>query len=369
MENIIIRLLKNNPFYGYFLMDMIKVSTNSIPTAGVGYHDGQFRLAYNKEFIESLNEIQQEQLLIHECRHILHEHLNQGFQQLSPSDRHIANLAMDIVVNQGLHALTKDLGITYERILEKLPDLEPNQNWTYYFSKLMEKKDEFVNEITIDEHTDWDEIKEKYGEELSEQIKRKASRSYEQARNVGNVGHEIEKLMNDILKSKVNWKQALKNFFTNSEDYNKTSTRKKRNRRYGYMFSGYQKEPLLNIAILIDESGSVYDKLFVQFWTEIHKIVEQFPDITLTIIQGDTKVNSVTPYKKGMEIKRTGCGGTLYNPMIEKAKELGAENIIFFGDGDCFEEQVDNPRVPFLWALADGCKAPAKFGKTVHIHE
>jgi predicted metal-dependent peptidase len=138
----------------------------------------------------------------------------------------------------------------------------------------------------------------------------------------------------------------------------------KRNRRYGVIFQGKKKDPELVLTLLLDESGSVDDAQFTQFWAEMEKIYPQVAE--LNIINFDAKVNKVYTYKKGMKIVRTGQGGTLFAPAFEEAKKLKSDAVIVFTDGYPCDE-VSKPKFPVLWASTQRDERPFDWGKFVKV--
>jgi predicted metal-dependent peptidase len=151
-----------------------------------------------------------------------------------------------------------------------------------------------------------------------------------------------------------------------ADKFSKKPTRKKLNRRYRHLNPGRIRNPQTHIAIGVDESGSVSEALHTQFFSEIDSAA-RLEGIKFTIINADCQVNKVFEYKAGMKVERTGMGGTEYMPAIEKAKELGVDGMIYFGDGDIFGETLTQPKFPFLWAMEDGRDSPAEWGRVCHV--
>jgi predicted metal-dependent peptidase len=138
----------------------------------------------------------------------------------------------------------------------------------------------------------------------------------------------------------------------------------KRNRRYGTLFQGRKKKPELVLTVLLDESGSVCDKQFTQFFAELEKIAPQVA--TLNIVNFDSQVNSEYVYKKGMKITRTGQGGTLFKPAFERATELKSDAVICFTDGyPC--DTIDKQKFPVLWASTCSDVRPFNFGAFLKV--
>jgi len=376
-------------FYGHLLSSMRKVYDHpNIPTAAVNVTN-KINLYINTEFFKSQTDEQRRDILEHECAHIIHYHIARA-KELDPNDMMLWNMACDATINGPLESL-HDMGVTVDKLRETIPDLEYNQSAEYYYKKLREYRDknggkegEGESKLkesgkVIDDHSSWgkndslEESEEGQGgegniDEITKQMVKKALKDAIQRteKAKGNVPMYVRKAYEELNRSNINWKQQLKQFFARVDKFAKKPTRKKLNRRYRHLNPGRRKDPMTHIAVGIDNSGSVGDALFHQFLSEIDAAA-RLDGIRFTIIQADCEVNSVIPYEPGMKLERTGRGGTAYMPAINKAIELKADGMIYFGDGDIFGEQLTQPKFPFLWAMEEGRQAPAEWGKVCHV--
>jgi predicted metal-dependent peptidase len=85
-------LMLSEPYYGFFLIQLNKLWSEKIPTAGVGKNGINYQLIINSNFWEELNDDQRLGILKHELLHIAFGHLSIVFKF---SDRKLANIAMD----------------------------------------------------------------------------------------------------------------------------------------------------------------------------------------------------------------------------------------------------------------------------------
>jgi predicted metal-dependent peptidase len=215
-----------------------------------------------------------------------------------------------------------------------------------------------------DDHGVWAESTE--SKEVAEGIIRDAANKAQQATGIGNMPSDMLREIANMNKASVNWKRELRQFFSSALNYEFTKTRNRRNRRYGVVQPGRKKKPQLNIAVCVDSSGSVSDASFTQFFAEITEISKM--EIEITILDADCQVQSVYKFDPKKQVQRTGAGGTAYGPAITKAKELGVDGIVYFGDFDCADTPED-PGLPFLWAGVGNQPAPASFGKVIRVLE
>lgn len=392
VEDAIIRLLHSGKgsyggegklYYGYLLNNMRRIYTNKVPTAGVNVTD-QVNLYINLDFFKTLTDKQRVQVLEHEAMHVTNFHMKR-MKACSAEDAYLWNLACDAAINEPLDSL-HEMGVTYDKLKEQIKDLEPNQPAEYYFKMMKDfrdknggkggKGDQKLKEAgdTIDSHDQWDKNEDgepneglgQQNEEIAKQIVQKTmKKAVEQAGGRGYVPNHILLQLERLGQSSVNWKQQLRRFFARTDQFVRENTRMKRNRRYGFLFPGKKKKPVSHIAVALDESGSVGNDEFTQFFSELDDIVES--GTRVTVIHADTDVNKVYEYEAKMKIERTGCGGTYYMPAIKKAQELNVDGMIYFGDGDIWGEELEKPRFPFLWALVRNSDAPAEWGGVCRV--
>lgn len=369
-------------FYAHFLNRMDVQWGTKLPTAGVSITD-KINFYINPIFFNSLDTVQQMELVEHEIEHIVYLHPLRAKDYIS-SDKNAqgrfkcANIAMDAYINENKPNLCRDLGVTFQRLNDELTKLQSpfrvsgNDPWEVNYEKLMQAaKDNDDGEgdgfgDPIDDHSAWGESTESgVSKEIAEGIIREAANKAQQATGIGNMPEHMMRQISDLNKSTVNWKRELRKFFVNSLRYDFERTRNRRNRRYGVIQPGRRKKPNLHVAVCLDSSGSVYDAAFAQFFAELGQIADM--GVKITCIDCDTAVAAVYEYDKKKKPQRFGNGGTSYSPGIEKAKELEVDGILYFGDLDCSDTPQD-PKKPFLWCVVGPNRnRPGNFGEIVAV--
>jgi predicted metal-dependent peptidase len=105
------------------------------------------------------------------------------------------------------------------------------------------------------------------------------------------------------------------------------------------------------MLLAIDTSGSVSNDELMEFMSEIHHIYKNGVDIT--IIQCDTTIRSVEPYKGKHELKVHGRGGTEFDPVIDyyNANSKKYTSLVYFTDGEC--DASVKPKGNILWVLSE----------------
>jgi predicted metal-dependent peptidase len=392
-------------FYASLLNKMrISWSKTKVPTAGV-YVTDKINLVLNPDFVEKLDTDELVELLRHECNHIVYRHITRAKELGIEQDKKgttktdedytnamikhkLFNLSADTAINHDCRRLVNNHGgVDHNKLQDMLIQqtgdnsikIDSKQSMEHYYGyvsqieedmqdqakELGDKLKELLENGNIDDHGIWDESTG--GSDLIDQvIKNAVGKAAKEARAAGRVSSDLDAMINDLLSSKVDWRRELNKFFINSLKYEKERTRKKRNRRYGYIFSGRKKKPMLSLAVLMDVSGSMSDEQVSQIFTEIDKIHTY--GVEIHVIQMDTEVKHVELYDPKKEWKRLGCGGTAYQSGIDYAKDkLEVDCLIICGDMDT-ADTPSNPNIPVLW-VGVGTKQdkPGNFGKIIYI--
>ena len=92
-DKLMIDFLLDEPFFASIVMNLKKVKTKSIPTAGVTVKDYSFVLYWNPNFVAKLSKKKFFGLLKHECYHLIYQHVVSRKQD--PHD--LWNIATDCI--------------------------------------------------------------------------------------------------------------------------------------------------------------------------------------------------------------------------------------------------------------------------------
>jgi predicted metal-dependent peptidase len=365
-------LMLKEPYYGFFLIMLNKVWNNKIvPTAGVSKNNINYQLTINEDFWTSLSEDHRLGLLKHELLHIAFGHLTMYFKF---SDKKLANIAMDMEINQYiLDELLPKGGIN----IEDYPDLNLDRKagCRYYYDKLQQaKEDKDKNGTSGDDnfdklcdqmdagdemasdHPTWadfedmTEAEQKLIEKQLNKILNDAKEMTEKKR--GNIPGEIEGLleMEEIKPAKFDWRRYIRRFTGVSSKVYTKKIRRKENKRYSEN-PGLKIKMKQHMLLAIDTSGSVCNQELHEFMNEILHIYKQGVDIT--IVQCDTAIKSIEPYKGKNEIEIYGRGGTEFSPVLEYYNENIRKytSLVYFTDGECYTDV--KPKAPVLWVLSE----------------
>jgi predicted metal-dependent peptidase len=362
-------LMLKEPYYGFFLIMLNKVWRKDLPTAGVSKQNINYQLAINEEFWTGLSDDHKMGLLKHELLHIAFGHLT-SFSSFS--NKKLANVAMDMEINQYIEdSWLPEGGIRIEDY-EDLK-LDKKAGCRYYYDQLLRLQDEKDKNGTtgndamdklldnvasgnIPDHSTWEEFEDMTDAEkklIEKQVQKILQDAKEQTvKKRGTVPGEIEGLIvvEEFTAPKFDWKGYLRRFTGVSTKVFTKKIRRKENRRYEDN-PGLKIKMRQHMLLAIDTSGSVSDTELAEFMNEIHHIYKVGVDIT--VVQCDTSIKSIEPYKGKNEINVFGRGGTEFDPVLDyyNANLKKYTSLVYFTDGECYTSV--RPKGKVLWVLSE----------------
>jgi predicted metal-dependent peptidase len=354
LESDIYRLLMEEPFFAALSRQLNKQAMPSVPTAGVRVSDeGRFELVYNPEWLGKQIDAHRTGVLKHELYHLIFEHCTSR----SPNGKKISkrwNWATDLAINCNLKGELPDGCLMPEKF--KYPDFQSSE---WYYNKLEEDgKGEDDSKCdgnhgpssgegggspcdcgNFDDHGGWgegevsQEIKDIAKERLREDMRKAAEECAKSSTGWGNVSAETKKQIMRFINGSVNWKAVLRAFVGMAQKASTVNTVKRINKRYPYIHAGKKSMRHANIAISIDQSGSVSDELLSLFYAELDKLANI---ASFTIVPFDTNVaeDKVYLWKKGEHrpAERVLSGGTDFDAPTEYVNKKRFDGHIVLTD-------------------------------------
>ena len=367
LSQAIVRLYEQERFYAELLLQMDRIITKNIPTAGVCIKN-RIQLHVNPEFFSKLAPEAQVAVLKHECQHILNNHIgrakeiDQTIYDTSNKDaadalintmkHQVINIAADCSINPGIPDIIEN------GVFPKNFGLPDGETLEFYVEKL--KNNEQLKDMTgFDGHELWAES-EGDREILKEKIRQAVNGAAKKTREAGKLSADQSILIDRLNYKARDWKSDLKRFAARAMETRLVQSKKKRNRRYGIMYPGAVKEETLHIGVALDTSGSVSDAALGQFMAEVANISKY---TLVTVVEADSEVKNsyVFDPKKTYEVK--GRGGTAYQPAFDYfTKNTDVDGVIYFGDMDTSDGELTKPKYPVLWAVIGEQNPPAAWG-------
>ena len=360
------RLLMQEPFFAALSRRIDKTPTDTIPTAGVRVNPErqQFELLYNPAFMGALSDEHKLGVLMHEFYHIIFEHVTKRM----PDDglRRIDNIAMDLAIN-GLPEMVGKLpcnaepgpptGSAGEPMKACIPgenmfaELPSGMTYEWYLEALKkmgedDKKsdgepgngdgDPFEGADSFDDHGQFGECEGTAQEIAKERLKeavKKAAEEAEKARNWGSVSSAVRKDILERVQTHIDWRKVMRYFIKTSQRADRRSTPRRINRRFPRIHPGKRVRRHARIAISIDQSGSVDDRMLAMFFSELNELAE-IAEFTVIPFDCNVAEDKVYVWKRGQTRKweRVLYGGTCFDAPTKYVNAEGFDGHIILTD-------------------------------------
>lgn len=379
LENAIIRLLRNKPFYGHFLLNLRRCEqTNSAHAAGVTVCSGIPTLSLNPPLFNQLSAAEQEALLEHLIKHLLHLHPLRRKER----NRHDWDICCDLAINPSVEGLPGDAllpgmygqenGLAAEEYYDALvpPFDTGNLDGSGYGDGQAEDscaagegRNNVCDAITLDDHTVWDDADSTplaLAEEMLRSITRDSLRGSD-----GQVPDSVRPVIDALLRpTPIPWRQILRQFVATAGRVGQTSTWMREHRRFSHDTPGTRKCRRLNLLVGIDVSDSTNTaQLRETFATELLQI-SRGRNAHITVLYANSRIQQVESFNSSACVLQcfTGGGFTDLRPVFEYARGMQPlpAAVIYLTDGiGPVPEQMD---FPTLWVLTADGEKPAPWG-------
>lgn len=375
--------IMGNPKYvalaGVLMLGKREVA-NDIPTACTNGRDEK----YGRAFIESISDAGLRFVVLHECYHKLYKHLT-TWRELYKDDAQLANWACDYVINLKILDDNKDgfaqLPMQNGEPIGLVDEKYRGMNALEVYRLLKEDQDDEGgggDRTGFDEH-DWDGAQEMSDTERK-QLERDLDEAIRQgALAAGKVGSGGDRDFAELLKTKVDWREVLREFVNTTCAGNDYSTWRRPNRRFvssGYYMPSGVSERVGELVVAIDTSGSIGAQELGQFLGEVKAICETVHPEAVRLLYWDTKVCGDEKYV-GADVqnivnstKPAGGGGTNVEcvPRHITTEGIKPQAAIVLTDGYLGGSWGQWP-CPVLWCIVGNKSAVASVGKTVHVED
>jgi len=380
----IFSLLCEEPFWAALSRRIDKRASRAIPTAGVRINpiNGQLEMIYNPDFFGPLKPKQRSGVIIHEYSHCIYGHLDLRRPDEEEASHKDWNIATDLAINGLLGAERLPEGCCIPGV-GPMFEKYPNGLSSEAYLELLKKDEKYQdskkcqgnckpggqgepcegecncgNNGQFDSHDEWDKTDSATKAMAKERLKdymKKAAQECGKSNSWGSVSQEMRKEIMSRIETVVDWKKVLRSFVGRSQRSDKSNSIRRINRRFPYIHPGRKINRVANIAISIDQSGSVGDNMLTKFFAELNKLSEL---ATFTVVPFDHEVyeKNVYVWKKGQhkQTERVSCGGTHFGPPTKYVNENNFEGHIVLTDG--FASSPPTSRCRRMWLIPESCK-------------
>lgn len=189
------------------------------------------------------------------------------------------------------------------------------------------------------------------------------------AKMAGALPGSLQRLIGELLTPRVPWREVLREFIRQRtrDDYSFTRP----NRRYtsrGVILPSLHSERMGRLAIGVDTSGSITDRILAEFQAEIQAALDECHPESIEVIYCDAAVRGSQEFTPGdtVRLEAKGGGGTAFAPVFDHLAKQEEEPVacIYLTDG-CGPMPKREPDFPVLWASTERTSFP--FGQVVAV--
>jgi predicted metal-dependent peptidase len=373
--SVVMILDRGHVFYANMLLQMDKERTSmSRDTLGAAVYvkNGRICLMYDKEIWEEHGLTIDDVIYIlkHEIGHCLLEH----FGRRRGRDPFRWNVCGDFAVNciigkpgklPVLWPSDPKFGLPENLSAEEYDKLLPKQdgdNGSGGGYIIVQGKNG-QSKTTGSKHDPNQEIQEGTAQELEREVVRQAvDKAYKSCKDKGNLPGNLEQLIDKILKrNRIDWKRALRSIIGTAAKVGHRLSWKKESRRFGSTAKGQLKRRSLEVAAVVDTSGSMSDEEVSAILTEIQGIQKSYRGCVIHVVECDMEVGKyykLHSYGK-IQTKVTGRGGTSFKPPFKylEQKKIRPDVLVYLTDleGDFPEKK---PPYPVIWTATTDHSVP-----------
>jgi predicted metal-dependent peptidase len=207
-------------------------------------------------------------------------------------------------------------------------------------------------------------------QEIEAEMKQALAQALMVAKQQGKLTENMQRLINEILHPRINWREVLTRFLTEitKNDY----TWKKPSPRYlyrGLYLPALETDEPGTVILIVDTSISIDQEMMNQFAGEVQEIVNTF-NTSLKVIYVDTKVQEVQDVERDEPVRLhpKGGGGTDFRPGFKYIEEndLQPKAVVYLTDGEC-DSFPTPPDYEVLWAQFGVTDFKPPFGEAVQV--
>jgi predicted metal-dependent peptidase len=382
-------LLLRASFFGN-LATRLKL-VNADEWCGTAATDGR-NFYYNSRFIQMLRPKEIEFLFGHEVLHCVYDH----FGRRGNRDPQMFNIANDFAVNADLikHRVGEKIttvpclhdpkydGLSSEEIYDQLMQNVQKISMSDLLDKLIDEH--LDGEGDGDGDSDGDQegkgrpkLSDADRQAIRDEIKEAMLAAAATTDGAGNIPAGVKRLIQDLTEPKMNWRELLRMQLesTIKSDY----TWMRASRKGWHMdavMPGMKLDPMIDIAVALDASGSISEKMLKDFLSEIQGIMDSFPAYRIHVVTFDTEAYNPAQYNSenlddicDYEVK--GGGGTDFDCVFNylKENEIEPKRLVMFTDGYPFGSWGDENYTDTVFILHGTTTIVPPWGQYAYYEE
>jgi predicted metal-dependent peptidase len=384
LENAIIRLLRVKPFYGQFLLNLHRSEHTVSPcAAGVTIRNGVPTLSLNPPLFSQLSTVEQEALLEHLIKHLLHLHP----LRRKARNQHDWDISCDLSINPTIQGLAVDAmmpemfgqadGLAAEEYYDRLvpPFDAGNLEGSGYGDGQQDDgaaagrgQTEIRDAATLDDHEIWsdaDSTPVQLAEEMMRTITRDSLRGSD-----GELPQDLQSLVAGLLHpSPTPWRQILRQFVATAGRIGRTTTWLREHRRFNHTTPGSRKRRRLNLLVGIDVSDSTNIILLREAFASELLQIARGQDARITVLYANSRIQRIDAFNSSECVaeRHDGGGFTDLRPVFEYARGMHPlpAAVIYLTDG--IGPAPVEMQFPTLWVLTAEGEKPVPWGVELRL--
>ncbi len=329
---------------------------------------------YNSRFIQMLRPKEIEFLFGHEVLHCVYDH----FGRRGDRDPQLFNIANDFAVNADLikHRVGEKIttvpclhdpkydGMSSEEIYDKLFENAQKININDLLDKMIDEHLDGEGDADGDGDGDKEgkgrpKLSDAERQQIRDKIKEAMLAAAQTVDGAGNIPAGVMRMIKELTEPQMNWRELLR---MNLESTIKSDFTWMRASRRGWhmdaVMPGMKNDEMIDIAIAIDTSGSIGEKMLKDFLGEIQGIMDSFPAYKIHVFSFDTSVYNPAQYDSDnldsiIDYEPAGGGGTDFTAIYDYLKEedIQPRRLVVFTDGYPFGSWGDEEYCDVTWIL------------------
>ena len=354
-------LILEQPFFASLLLGLRMAEDNSVPTMATN----GLEIRYNADFVSKLSHDELVFVLAHEVLHCVFQHMTRRGER----NANKWNIAADYVINDLLvqdrigkmpsiglldAKLVKQGGGTTEGVYALLPE-EAEQKGAGEAGGAMDE--------VLDAGPDAAAIAEAEAD-----IRVKVIQARTAAKNCGKLSAGIDRLVSEVTKPKVDWRDLLRRFLSAKAKTDLSFAKPKRRwLAEDICLPSLTGEKLGRIAVAVDCSGSIDERQLAEFSAEINAIIEDTTPEAVEVIYFDSEVLRKDTFEtqEPITLKPIGGGGTAFGPIFESITESYEPPVAVVVLTDLYGYDFGTaPDCPVLW-VSTVPNQTAPFGEVI----
>ena len=384
-------LLLRASFFGNLATRLKLVNADEwCPTAAT---DGR-NFYYNTRFVNMLKPKELEFLFGHEVLHCVYDH----FGRRGDRDPQLWNIANDYCVNADLvkHRVGEKItsvpclhdskydGMSSEEVYDILYENAEKINISDLIDKMLDEHLEGDDEGGGG--GDGDDDKDGKGrprlsaadkQAIRDEIREAVLAAAQASDGAGNLPAGVKRIIQDMTEPKMNWRELLRMQLESTIKSDFTWMRaSRRGWHMDAVMPGMKNDEMIDIAISIDASGSMSEKILKDILSETAGIMEQFSAYRIHVLSFDTEVYNPQQYDSEnldsiTDYEIQGGGGTDFDCVFNYFKENNIEpkRHIMFTDGYPFGSWGDENYCDTVFILHGTTSIEPPWGQYAYYEE